>query len=62
MEPRLVRRHGIPPEPGGVADDNIDVGFLAAVIGHYVAHPEHRAAIGSQAEYERLRAALTWRG
>ncbi|MCG5439409.1 hypothetical protein [Micromonospora foliorum] len=42
--------------------DNVDARFLAAVIGHYVAHPEHRAAIGSQTEYERLRAALPGRG
>ncbi|MGW3859460.1 hypothetical protein [Micromonospora arida] len=61
-EPRLVRRYGIPPSRGALRTDIVDVGFLAAVIGHYVAHPEHRAAIGSQAEYERLRAALTRRG
>ncbi|MEU1248657.1 hypothetical protein [Micromonospora arida] len=61
-EPRLVRRYGIPPSRGALRTDIVDVGFLAAVIGHYVAHPEHRAAIGSQAEYERLRAALPRRG
>ncbi|MET7376491.1 hypothetical protein [Micromonospora arida] len=61
-EPRLVRRYGIPPSRGALRTDIVDANFLAAVIGHYVAHPEHRAAIGSQAEYERLRAALPRRG
>ncbi|MEU8156014.1 hypothetical protein AB0B94_20350 [Micromonospora sp. NPDC048986] len=61
-EPRLVRRRGIPRSRGALRTDIVDAGFLAAVIGHYVAHPEHRAAIGSQAEYERLRAALPRRG
>ncbi|MEU7973813.1 hypothetical protein AB0B48_17450 [Micromonospora sp. NPDC049089] len=57
-EPRLIRRRGIPRGRAALRTDIVDAGFLAAVIGHYVAHPEHRAAIGGQAEYERLRAAL----
>lgn len=61
-EPQLVRRRGIPQSRRATGRDNIDAGFLAAVIGHYLVHPEHRAAIGSQAEYERLRAALPRRG
>ncbi|WP_406072330.1 hypothetical protein [Micromonospora sp. NBC_01638] len=57
-EPQLVRRRGIPWSRKALRTDNVDAGFLAAVIRHYVSHPEHRAAIGSQAEYERLLAEL----
>ncbi|MFF5174244.1 hypothetical protein ACFY3U_16615 [Micromonospora sp. NPDC000089] len=32
--------------------------LVAGAIRHYLAHPEHRAAIGTEAEYARLRAAL----
>ncbi|WP_406045339.1 hypothetical protein OG799_13175 [Micromonospora sp. NBC_00898] len=32
--------------------------FLSDVIRHYVAHPEHRAAIGTETEYHRLCTAL----
>lgn len=32
--------------------------FLVATIEHYAKHPEHRAAIGTQAELSRLQAAL----
>lgn len=32
--------------------------FLAAAIHHYLNHPEHRPAIGTQSELDRLRAAL----
>ncbi|RZT80629.1 hypothetical protein EV382_3885 [Micromonospora violae] len=58
-EPHLVRRRGIPRGRGALRTDIVDAGFLAAAIGYYVAHPEHRAAIGGQAEYDRLRAALS---
>ncbi|MEU8219472.1 hypothetical protein AB0C47_27335 [Micromonospora taraxaci] len=61
-EPQLVRLRGIPPRRGLLRADNVDPGFLAAVIGHYVDHPEHRAAIGSHTEYERLLAELPARG
>ncbi|MFI6237282.1 hypothetical protein ACIBD9_27275 [Micromonospora sp. NPDC050784] len=61
-QPQLVRRRGIPQSRGATRRDTVDAGFLAAVIGHYIAHPEHRAAIGGQAEYERLLAALPGRG
>ncbi|MGW0216674.1 hypothetical protein ACWDXH_20010 [Micromonospora chokoriensis] len=57
-EPQRVRRRGIPPRRGVLRADNVDSGFLAAVIRHYVDHPEHRAAIGSHTEYERLLAEL----
>ncbi|MGW2622023.1 hypothetical protein [Micromonospora taraxaci] len=62
IEPQLVRLRGIPPRRGLLRADNVDPGFLAAVIGHYVDHPEHRAAIGSHTEYERLLAELPARG
>lgn len=61
-DPHLVRRRGIPRSRGALRTDTVDAAFLAAAIGHYVAHPEHRAAIGSHAEYERLRAELPARG
>lgn len=32
--------------------------FVAAVINHYLFHPQYRAAIGTPQEYERLRRAL----
>jgi hypothetical protein len=38
--------------------DIIAAAFLAAAIQHYVDHPEHRAAIGTPAEYRRLFAEL----
>ncbi|MET7963139.1 hypothetical protein [Micromonospora zamorensis] len=60
-EPHLVRRRGVPWSLGVLRTDNVDAGFLDAVIEHYVDHPEHRAAIGSQAEHERLLAELPQR-
>ncbi|MFD6677878.1 hypothetical protein [Micromonospora parva] len=61
-DPHLVQRRGIPRSRGALRTDTVDAAFLAAAIGHYVAHPEHRAAIGSHTEYERLRAELPPRG
>ncbi|MEU9739566.1 hypothetical protein AB0E12_10300 [Micromonospora chersina] len=57
-EPLLVRRRGLPWSWNAVRTDSVDARFLAAAIRHYVGHPEHRAAIGSQAEYRRLLADL----
>jgi hypothetical protein len=57
-EPQLVRRRGIPWSRKALRTDNVDAGFLAAAIRHYVCHPENRAAIGSQAEHTRLLAEL----
>jgi len=37
---------------------NVDRWFLAGAIEHYVTHPKHRAAIGTEAEYRRLMQAL----
>lgn len=62
--PDLVRRGGVarlwrksetPPVPQLVAVNPV---FLADAVNHYLLHPEHRAAIGTPAEYERLRQAL----
>ncbi|MFG3604500.1 hypothetical protein [Micromonospora chersina] len=60
-EPQLVRRRGIPWRRHALRTDNVDPRFLAAAIHHYVGHPDHRAAIGSQAEYQRLLAELPGR-
>ncbi|MFF4893335.1 hypothetical protein [Micromonospora chersina] len=60
-EPQLVRRRGIPWRRHALRTDNVDPRFLAAAIHHYVCHPDHRAAIGSHAEYRRLLAALPGR-
>jgi hypothetical protein len=38
--------------------DGVDPRLLAAAIRYYVEHPEHRPAIGTQAEYDRLMAEL----
>ncbi|WP_422750578.1 hypothetical protein [Micromonospora sp. WMMD1219] len=57
-EPRLVRQRGIPWRRHALRTDNVDSRFLAAAIHHYVRHPDHRAAIGSHAEHQRLLAEL----
>ncbi|MFG3699490.1 hypothetical protein ACGF5C_16430 [Micromonospora sp. NPDC047620] len=59
--PGLVRRGGIiRRRQVGVENWDLDVapGLLAAAVTHYVAHPEHRAAIGTPEEYARLRRVL----
>ncbi|WP_319459124.1 hypothetical protein [Micromonospora sp. RTP1Z1] len=64
--PDLVRRRGW----GGtrrrvqlpVRELAVAPALLAAAIGHYAAHPEHRAAIGTHEEYARLRQALATGG
>ncbi|MFG3297652.1 hypothetical protein [Micromonospora chersina] len=60
-EPLLVRRRRIPWSRNALRTDSVDARFLAAAIRHYVGHPEHRAAIGSQAEYGRLLTELAGR-
>ncbi|MET8084598.1 hypothetical protein [Micromonospora sp. NPDC005237] len=58
----------LPATPGGrapvgyplpIARLHVDPTFLAHTIRHYVEHPEHRPAIGTADERERLRAALS---
>ncbi len=59
-QPDLVRRRGILPHGRRrLRIDNIHPWFIADTIRHYVDHPQHRAAIGEPAEYQRLLHALT---
>ncbi|MEU8070341.1 hypothetical protein [Micromonospora sp. NPDC048169] len=51
--PALVRRRGLVGRPA-IPVDGVQPGFLASVIDHYVAHPDHRATIGTPDEYRRL--------
>ncbi|MFG1837970.1 hypothetical protein ACGFH8_05955 [Micromonospora sp. NPDC049175] len=60
----LLRVHpvqGKPPYPYPLAAGrlHVDPGFLANTIRQYVEHPEHRTAIGTPGELDRLHAALT---
>ncbi|SCL62085.1 hypothetical protein [Micromonospora chersina] len=62
VRPELVRRAGRWPRTGvlvPVRELTVAPALLAAAIQHYATHPQHRAAIGSPAEYDRLRHALT---
>ncbi|MFI7280092.1 hypothetical protein ACIBOV_07480 [Micromonospora chersina] len=62
VRPELVRRVGRWPRTGvlvPVRELTVAPALLAAAIQHYVTHPQHRAAIGTPAEYARLRRALT---
>ncbi|TYB34857.1 hypothetical protein FXF50_26245 [Micromonospora sp. AP08] len=52
--PELVRRRGIVLGHQLLSIDNIAGWFVADAIRHYVTHPEGRAAIGTEAEYDRL--------
>lgn len=58
VRPDLVQRRGLVPS-GKLRIDTVHAWFIADAIRHYVAHAEHRAAIGTQAEYRRLLQALT---
>ncbi|MGC4896604.1 hypothetical protein [Micromonospora sp. DT31] len=55
--PTLMRRRGLVGRPALPAD-GVEPRFLASVIDHYLAHPDHRAAIGTPDEYRRLIAHL----
>ncbi|GGM48974.1 hypothetical protein GCM10011608_37360 [Micromonospora sonchi] len=58
-QPDLVRRRGILPlGRRRLRIDNVHPWFIADTIRHYVDHPQHRAAIGEPAEYQRLWHAL----
>lgn len=52
--PELVRRHGLATSRRRLLTDNIDQELAAQVIRYYTTHPEHRPAIGTRAEYDRL--------
>jgi hypothetical protein len=56
--PELVRRTGLHVRRNGLVTQGIDPWLLGAAIHHYVNHPEHHAAIGTPAEYDRLMAQL----
>ena len=55
--PELVRRRGLRPDGQNIPAASIDTAFLAWTINEYVAHPEYRSAIGTEAELRRLTAA-----
>ncbi|MEV6816749.1 hypothetical protein [Micromonospora sp. NPDC051296] len=56
-----VRRRGILPlGRRRLRIDNVHPWFIADAIRHYVDHPQHRAAIGEPAEYQRLLDALRY--
>jgi hypothetical protein len=52
--PELVRRHGLHLPGYALHTQDIDPRFITAAIRYYVAHPEHRLAIGTRAEHDRL--------
>ncbi|WP_433726261.1 hypothetical protein ACQP2Y_08940 [Actinoplanes sp. CA-051413] len=52
--PDLVRRRGLHLYRNQLRPHAIDPRFLCAAIRYYNAHPQHRPAIGTQAEYERV--------
>ncbi len=56
--PDLVRRRGIGPGARRLSGANVDRHFLALAVQHYVAHPQRRHAIGTDAEHRRLMEAL----
>ncbi|GAA3392891.1 hypothetical protein [Cryptosporangium minutisporangium] len=60
--PELAQRRGWAVEDDVVPVEGADPHFVAQAISHYVAHPEHRAALGKAAELERLGAALPTSG
>lgn len=55
--PESVRRRGLRLGGPSLPAASIDAEFLARAIGQYVTHPEHRSAIGTEAELRRLTAA-----
>ncbi|GII25153.1 hypothetical protein [Planosporangium mesophilum] len=61
VRPELVRHRGLTIGRRWVHIPEIHAGFLAAAIRYYVAHPQDRAAIGTETEHDRLLRALTAR-
>ncbi|GLI02285.1 hypothetical protein [Phytohabitans aurantiacus] len=59
-QPHLVRRRGLVGTKRAVPTLWLDIHpwVLADAIRYYVAHPEHRAAIGTATEHDRLRQTL----
>ena len=52
--PELVRRRGLVLSRRRIGVDSVNAGFAGHAIAIYVANPSHRAAIGTQAEYDNL--------
>ncbi len=52
--PELVRRRGLLVSRSQLSAGNVDRQVAADVIQYYVAHPEHRTAIGFHTEYNRV--------
>lgn len=50
----LVRRHGLHVFRQRLRTQDIDPRLITAAIRYYVEHPEHRPAIGTRAEYDRV--------
>ncbi|WP_432978961.1 hypothetical protein [Dactylosporangium sp. CA-233914] len=58
VRPDLVRRHGVPFSRRRIRTDAVNALFLANAIHYYLVNPQHRQAIGTEAEYDDLRSAL----
>jgi hypothetical protein len=56
-QPGLVRKTGLRPL-GDRVESGTGAAYLARAIHHYVTHPGHRPAIGTEEEFHRLTAAL----
>lgn len=52
--PELVRRHGLHMHGYALRTQDIDPRLITAAIHYYAAYPEHRPAIGTRAEHDRL--------
>jgi hypothetical protein len=52
--PELVRRHGLVTSRRQLLTDSMDQDLAAQTIRYYTTHPEHRPAIGTRTEYDRL--------
>lgn len=52
--PELVPLHGLHVHRQRLRTDDIDPRFVCAAIRYYLDHPQHRPAIGTQAEYDRV--------
>lgn len=53
-QPELIRRSGLVTSRKRLNTYNIDPRMAAQVIRYYTTHPEHRSAIGTHVEYQRL--------
>ncbi|MCU7725760.1 hypothetical protein ODJ79_18680 [Actinoplanes sp. KI2] len=52
--PELVRRRGLVTSRRQLFTNSIDQELAALAIRYYTTHPEHRSAIGTRSEYDRL--------